>query len=247
MNDLFSAAATPKSELTMSSREIAELTSKQHPHVMRDITAMLDSLGEVPSKFGGYYIASNGKRNPEYNLPKRETLILVSGYSVTLRAKIIDRWQELEQTVALSKNAQLPDYGDPSVIIGVLTHLQSKVAEKDEIIAQQIPKVEALERIAEAAGSLCITDAAKTLQVQPKDLFKWLDANRWTYIRPGTNQRLAYQSKLPNCGSGVLEHKITTGRPRDDGSEPVYTQVRVTAKGLATLAEILPRVVKVVK
>lgn len=68
--------------LTMSSREIAELTGKLHHHVIRDIKVMLDDLGEVTTKFGGYYTAPNGKQNPCFNLPKRETLILVSGYSV---------------------------------------------------------------------------------------------------------------------------------------------------------------------
>lgn len=37
---------------------------------MRDIRNMLEQLGEVESKFGRYYIAANGKRNPEYHLPR---------------------------------------------------------------------------------------------------------------------------------------------------------------------------------
>lgn len=79
----------------MSSREIAELTGKNHADVMRDIRVMLQGLDEVESKFAGYYTALNGKRNPLFNLPKRETMILVSGYSVALRARIVDRWMEL--------------------------------------------------------------------------------------------------------------------------------------------------------
>ncbi len=88
--------------LTMSSREIATLTGKLHRNVMRDATNMLVELHglEVALKFEHYYIASNGKRNPELLLPKRETFILVSGYSVELRARIIDRWMELEEQQA---------------------------------------------------------------------------------------------------------------------------------------------------
>lgn len=87
------------STLTMSSREIADITGKNHADVLRDIRVMLDQLGEVASRFAGYYIAANSKRNKCFNLPKRETLILIliSGYSVELRARIIDRWMELEE------------------------------------------------------------------------------------------------------------------------------------------------------
>ena len=81
---------------TMSSREIAGLTGKRHDHVKRDIESMLAGLKIDAPSFGGIYLDSMNREQTEYQLPKRETLILVSGYSVELRAKIIDRWQELE-------------------------------------------------------------------------------------------------------------------------------------------------------
>lgn len=90
----------------MSSREIAELTGKRHDHVMRDIKAMLDDLGVNGPKFGGVYIDAKGEQRPCFNLPKRETMILVSGYSVALRARIEDRWMELEDAQSLT-----PDLG----------------------------------------------------------------------------------------------------------------------------------------
>lgn len=89
--------------LTMSSREIAELTGKRHDHVMRDIRTMLVELygeGGLPN-FGASYINDQNKAQPCFNLPKRETLILVSGYNVQMRARIIDRWEELESGMAL--------------------------------------------------------------------------------------------------------------------------------------------------
>jgi len=82
--------------LTMSSLEIAGLTGKRHDHVLRDADKMLDELGVDRPKFGGVYLAGNGEERRCLNLPRRECLILVSGYSVRMRAAIIDRWQALE-------------------------------------------------------------------------------------------------------------------------------------------------------
>lgn len=81
---------------TMTSREIAELTGKQHKHVLEDVRKMLEDLGLTSAGFSADLPDSYGRMQPGFQLPKRETLILVSGYSTAMRAKIIDRWEALE-------------------------------------------------------------------------------------------------------------------------------------------------------
>lgn len=77
----------------MSSREIAELTGKQHKDVLHDTRKMLEALGIQSADFSADYKDGRGRVQKELRLRKRETLILVSGYNVQMRAKIIDRWQ----------------------------------------------------------------------------------------------------------------------------------------------------------
>ena len=91
---------TSNTPLTMSSREIAELTGKEHRNVLADIRKMLEDLRLTYAEFSADLPDKYGRLQPAFVLPKRETLILVSGYSTELRARIIDRWQELESSVA---------------------------------------------------------------------------------------------------------------------------------------------------
>jgi phage antirepressor YoqD-like protein len=224
----------------MSTLEIAELTGKRHDHVMRDARFMLAELhgpDRLPS-FGGTVERPNPSggrplKSPVLALPKRETLILVSGYSLPLRTRIIDRWQELEARSAFDPAAF---FESPAAMRGLLLSYTEKVLAlqaENEVLAV---KGDALDRIADADGSFCVTDAAKTLQVRPKDLFSFLRSHGWIYERAGTSGYIGYQSKLT---SGLLEHKTTTVH-RSDGSEKVTTQVRVTAKGLTRLAQEFP-------
>jgi phage antirepressor YoqD-like protein len=98
------------------------------------------------------------------------------------------------------------------------------------------PKADALDRIATpSSGTLNLTNAAKTLQVNPRALIQRLSANRWIYRRAGGKHWTASQDKLQQ---GVLEHKITK-TVQDDGTDRIFEQVLVTAKGLTKLAAML--------
>ncbi len=221
-------ALTP---ITMSSREIAELTAKQHQHVKRDIEKMLVELGEDASKFGHIYFDSMNREQTEYRLDRELTEILLLGYSTTLRRKVLARLRELEGILADPAKALT----DPTVLRTILLQNVEKVIALEAEVNELRPAQEALERIATADGSLCITEAAKALQLRPKDLFQWLRQNGWIYRRPGAGHDLGYQSKTT---AGLLEHKVTTVL-RGDGSEKVTEQVRITSKGLTKLASLI--------
>ena len=109
---------------TMSSREISQLCSKEHRNVMADIRKMLESLDLTTAEFSAVYKADNGQEYECFNLPKRETLILVSGYDVVTRAKIIDRWTELEN----QQQQKEQRYFNPLEKIGDITEQCLKIA-----------------------------------------------------------------------------------------------------------------------
>lgn len=94
---LISATSHSNFGKTMSSREIAELTGKEHFHVMRDIKALIEQEAINQSSFGLVeYKDAKGEKRPMYLLDFDATMTLVTGYDAVLRAKVIKRWRELE-------------------------------------------------------------------------------------------------------------------------------------------------------
>lgn len=86
--------------VTMSSREIAELTEKRHDHVKRDIENMLTELKKDIPSFGGIYLDSMNREQVEYRLDRELTETLITGYSIPLRHKVIRRLHDLEEQAA---------------------------------------------------------------------------------------------------------------------------------------------------
>ena len=112
----------------------------------------------------------------------------------------------------------------------LLLDFTSKVATLEAKKAAMEPNAQAFDTMADATGTMCVTDTAKLLHLAPKNLFKWLRRHGWIYRRDGTGW-IGYQDKLT---SGLLEHKYTLVIRRD-GSERLNAQVRITAKGLTVI------------
>ena len=83
-------------EINMTSLEIAELTGKQHSNVCRDIRNQLEQQKLDQFIFESIFLDSYNREQKCYSLDYEQLMILVSGYSIPLRAKIIKRWTELE-------------------------------------------------------------------------------------------------------------------------------------------------------
>lgn len=81
---------------TMSSLEIAALTGKRHDDVLKDIRRILADAEIGLGQFSESYLNAQNKQQPCYLLPKLECDLVISGYSVKYRLKIIKRWHELE-------------------------------------------------------------------------------------------------------------------------------------------------------
>ena len=58
---MFDLIASGNAPLTMTSREVAELTGKRHDHVLRDIEVMLSELGGTSSQVWGELPDSYGR------------------------------------------------------------------------------------------------------------------------------------------------------------------------------------------
>ena len=84
---------------TMTSLEIAELTGKQHKNIMQAIRNMEPAWEKVNGlKFQLVeYRDQKGELRPCYQLTKTECLYIATKFNDEARAKLVLRWQELEE------------------------------------------------------------------------------------------------------------------------------------------------------
>ncbi|QIA76673.1 phage antirepressor KilAC domain-containing protein [Rodentibacter caecimuris] len=201
------------STLTMSSREIAELTHKEHKNVMRVIRDLIEQnlVAQIePLKF-----EYRNQWFDYYELNKRDTLVVVARLSPEFTAAVIDRWQELE-------NQQAPTAKIPQSFSEALLLAAELQAEKE----RNAPKVAFVDHYVEVGTSKSLRETAKILKMPERALINRLIDDRLLYRQSGN--LLPYQSahskELFTVKTGTAEHGHN------------FTQTRVTSKGIEFIA-----------
>ena len=137
---------------TITSLEIAELTGKQHKHVMEAIRRMEPAwVNMAGSNFRlGSYKDANGQLRPCYQLTKTECLYIATKFNDEARAKLVLRWEELEMADVKRKMSDVRCLPEPQQILALA----------DEIIG------EGLRMLNEPAeDTLTATQVAKTFNM----------------------------------------------------------------------------------
>lgn len=252
-----------KIQNTMSSVQIAELTGKQHAHVMRDIRNMIDNLQQSNQSTSGCvnyssyvikedsYKDAKGEQRTMFSLNKKACLLLASGYNVLLRAKIIDRWEELETEKMMR---DLPSYQISSPRERAMKWIEEEevrqqlalenkqqaetIEQQAETIEQQAeqikadaPKVLFSKAVETSQRSCLVSELAKILkqngvEIGQNRLFEWL--RRKGYLcKVGQARNQPTQMAMDK---GLFEIKQTTIN-KPDGSILVSSTTKVTGRG----------------
>ena len=213
MNQLLTITKENTSTLTMSSREIAELTHKEHKNVLRVIRDLIEQnlVAQIePLKF-----EYRNQWFDYYELNKRDTFVVVARLSPEFTAAVVDRWQALENQQKTT--ALIPQSFSEALMLAA--QLQ---AEKE----RNAPKVAFVDHYVEVGTSKSFRETAKILKMPERALVNRLVEDKYLYRQSGL--LLPYQSAhtkdLFTVKTGTAEHGYN------------YTQTRVTSKGIEFIA-----------
>lgn len=211
MNQLIAAT-----QLTMSTREIANLLGKQHSH-LKVSAERLAEKGTIALR--GSNFEHNGNTYEEYLLDKRSSLILVAQNCPEFTAAIVDRWQELESQQA----PKLPQ--SFAEALQLAANQAKQIEDQQQAIELAAPKVEFVDRYVESKGSKGFRQVAKLLNANENEFRAFLTEQKIMYKLGG--EWTPYENHVD---AGRFETKTGTA------NEHAYNQSRFTPKGVQWVA-----------
>jgi phage antirepressor YoqD-like protein len=233
---------------TMTSLQIAEVTGKRHSDVLEAIRNMEPAWEKVAQRRFplGSYKDSNNQSRPCYYLNKRECLYIATKFNDEARAKLILRWEELEN--ANHKNVlALPDFTNPAEAARAWAEqyesrmLEAKRADEAEQQVLQLaaevekmqPKVSYYDMILNNKSTVLVTQIAQDYGMSAKAFNKTL--NELGVQRKVNDQWILYASYL---GQGYVQSK-PVDITHNDGSKSVKYNTEWTQKGRLFLYDFL--------
>ena len=208
-------------EVTMSSREIAELVGKEHKHVMRDLRVLSEQLGDMFEGAVQVWTHPQNKQQYEEYAIKRDTCItLLTGYDSVSRMKVIKRWQELESA---QKPAIPQTYAAALLEAG---RLAMELEQAEAQLAIAAPKAEFVDRYVDATGTYGFRQVAKMLSVKENWFSGFLTEKGIMYRLSG---KLTAHSEHIDAGRFVARAGVAK-------NDHAFTECRFTAKGVEWVA-----------
>lgn len=219
--------------LTMTSREIAELLEKRHDN----IKVSADRLAErgVIGTPATQEFTHNGNVYTEYLLNKRDSLILVAQNCPEFTARIVDRWQELESMI---EQPRIPQTMPEALRLAAeAIEQRDKLALVNKVQAEELaeakPKAHGFDLITAGEKSVTIRETAKLLGIKENRLTAWLHENGWVYRLNGR-----WVAKSEHIQSGRLVYKEAKYTDEKTGHEVYAPYCHITPKGLSKLARV---------
>ncbi|MCF6778000.1 phage antirepressor KilAC domain-containing protein [Thiotrichales bacterium 19X7-9] len=151
-------------ELTISSREISELVESRHTHVKVSMEKLRDKglISFTATRLNP--TTQGGRPLTIYNVDKRDSYIVVAQLCPEFTARLVDRWQELEekQKASFEIPQTLPDALRLAANL-VEENLTLRVdnEKKSCLIDEYQPKAEYLDQILNSTSLVTITQIAK--------------------------------------------------------------------------------------
>lgn len=153
-------------EQTMSSREIAELTGKQHKHVLRDCDVLNESydklhLLKIEEMFSIRQLPNNGSiKDRYYQLTRMQTFDLMTGYNTEIRIKVNRRWEELE-----TKNKYGLTTPNRKQLAQWVIELEEQTEKQTNQIIALTKKTQLMDKVLDADEKIDIGQASKILEL----------------------------------------------------------------------------------
>lgn len=212
---------TAGADVTMSSREIADLVEKRHDNVFRTIesllargTIALPQLEEVLNDGPGPRMVS------QYRVGKRDSYVIVAQLSPEFTARLVDRWQELE--AAVPAPAELSRL---QILEIAMASERERVALAAQVAAAA-PAVEFVGRFVESTGLMTFRQVAKLLKVKEPDFRHFLREAKIMYVLNGE-----WTAHAQHIEAGRFEVRAGTAP-----NSHAYNTSKFTAKGVEWVA-----------